>query len=260
MHKNIFITFANKTCMNTDRIVGQAKDFNFFDEIKSKNEDDIPKFIKKHKKFINNNKQGYGFWIWKPKIILDELKKINENDILIYCDAGMYLNINGKKRLLEYLNILKNKNVDILTFSTNDAYKAQYYVKNDAIMNYYPQFNDELNCYCYAGLQIIKKTNKSINLINDWLILCENYHFIDRSPSSQFTDLPHYTGNDCDNGLFNLCLAKYKNINYSIYPDETNIYINNIQAIHVSTNEINWDDDDNLINKPFQCRRMCPRY
>lgn len=253
-----FLTFSNTGFMSCDNIIRQAKEFNIFDELFILNENDIPEYIEKHKDFITNNKPGYGLWIWKPKIIFDTLNKLNENDILVYSDAGMYLNKDGIERFKEYLTKLTD-NKYIITFSTNDSYRAQQYVKNDAIMSYYPEFNNKWSIACYAGIMIIKKNIKSLQLINDWLLLCENYHFIDKSPSIIHKDLPHYVGNDYDNGLFNLCLLKYDDIVEKIYPDEINIYIGNRQAIHI-TNIIE-DEKWNVLNKiPFQCRRMTPKF
>ena len=94
-----FITFANSKFMNTSRIIKQAKESKMFDDIISKNELDIKEFINKHSKFIKNNPRGYGFWIWKPKIILDTILKLTENDILVYADAGVYINKDGKKKI-----------------------------------------------------------------------------------------------------------------------------------------------------------------
>lgn len=259
MKKIIFLTFANTTYMKTDRIINEAKSFNIFDKILSKTEKDIPDFINKHKIFIKRNKPGYGFWIWKPKIILDNLMELNDNDILIYCDAGFHLNNKGIKRLEYYFSTLNNDK-SFCVFSASDRYKAQSFVKNDAIMSYYPQFNNELNTCCYAGIMIIKKNNISINLINDWLKLCENYNFLDKSRSKKYKDLKHYKGNDCDNGLFNLCLSKYKKIVNIIYPDEINIYLNGIQYHHLNINErkkLNWSQLD---DKPFQARRLTPKF
>lgn len=258
-HKLYFLTFANTKYMNTNRIIEQAKNFNVFDEILSLNENNIKEYINKHKEFIENNNIGYGLWIWKPKIILDTLNKINYNDILIYCDAGTYLNSNGIERFNEYLSQLINTNKSLLVFSNNDSYKSQYYVKNDAIMSYYPEFNNKFDIYCYAGVMIIKKNIESINLISEWLSLCENHHFIDRSNSTEYTDFPYYIGNDCDNGLFNLCLSKHNNILIKIYPDEINLYIGDKQVVHtdVDLKTIDWNKLDKI---PFQVRRMTPKF
>ena len=80
--------------MSTNRIIEQAKSFNIFHQIKSLNEFDIEDYYKKHIKFIASNPTGFGLWIWKPKVIYT-LLQIDEDDIMVYCDAGFHLNING---------------------------------------------------------------------------------------------------------------------------------------------------------------------
>jgi hypothetical protein len=255
-----FLTFANTNFMNSNRIVEEARSFNIFNNIIELNETHIPDFINKHIEFINNNPSGYGNFIWKPKIIFDTLLKMNENDILIYCDSGFYLNKNGIERLNFYFDKLNDN--DMVVFSTNDLYKVKYYVKMDAIMNYYPEFNHNNHNNenaCYAGLMILKKTNNVINLISDWLNLCENYNFINIAISINYNEAEYFRGNDKDNGLFNLCLLKYNNF-YKIYPDEINLYDNNGNQLHhtnIDFNTINWE----LLNdKPFHCRRLTPRF
>lgn len=186
---------------------------------------------------------------------------------MVYSDAGIYANVNGIDRLNYYFDKLNSQNVEnkhsIVAFSTSDNYIAQQYVKNDVIMCYYPQFNYEWNVYKYAGLIIFKKNDDTIKFVKDWLKLCENYNFLNRNKSILFNEFHYYIGNDCDNGLFNLCLSKYKNIVFVIEPDEINININGIQIHHVyqydkkKISEINWESLDKI---PFQCRRITPKF
>lgn len=253
MCKIFFLTFCNSGYYTTNIIAKQAESFNLFDNILQFNENNIVEFITKHRKFINNNKYGYGMWIWKPKIIFDVLNGMQDNDILLYCDAGFFLNVEGKERFLDYLKLLDKH--DIITFSAGDKYKAKHYVKNDAIMNYYPDMHNYDDNVVYAGLMIIKKNMKSTLLIKEWLELCENYHYLDRSPSIQYTDKSYYIGNDCDNGLFNLCLSKFK-IDYKINHDEVNIFTKDGLQVQHSNIKIT-NDDWKILNKyPFQNRRL----
>lgn len=260
MQKKYFLTFANSSYMNTERITNQILEFDIFDEILGLNENDISNFCEKHKNFMLKNEPGFGFWIWKPKIILDALEKMNDDDILVYCDAGMYANKNGIDRFKFYLDKLNT--YSMVTFSTSPKYIAQQYVKNDVIMHYYPEFNNEWNVCNYAGLIILKKNKDTLNFTKDWLNLCENYDFIDKSSSKTFKDHSYYKGNDCDNGIFNLCLSKYKNIYFSVNPDEINININGYQLVHATSNindikNANWASFEKI---PFQCRRLTPKF
>jgi hypothetical protein len=232
-----------------ERIKYQAEEFNMFEKIYTLNQNDISDYISKHKNFINENPQGYGLWIWKPKVILYTLDKLNNNDILVYCDTGIFLNKNGLERFNYYVEKLKDEQYSMLNFCLNDKYVAQSYVKKDAIMAYNPEFSKNKDKYCYAGVSMIKKNDKSIALIKDWLELCENYDFLNKNNSIINEEDSGYIGNDCDNGLFNLCLRKH-NISYYVYPDETNIYTND------GDQDYNCLDWSSLDKYPFQYRRI----
>lgn len=254
MSRRVFITFANTNFMKPDRIVQQAREFGVFDEVRAMNEYDILEFVARHKDFIESNPKGYGHYMWKPKIILDALDRLSMGDTLMYCDAGVWLNKNGLKRFNEYLDMLETK--DMVVFSTNDAYKATHYVKNDVVMMYYPELlQGDMNS-CYAGVMLIKKTAASLHLLRDWLVLCETPHFIDSSPSRAHPEHPQFIGQDADNGLFNICLAKH-NIAQVIYPDEVNIYVGDRQYYH---QRFDYKGDwSSLDAYPIQCRRLAPR-
>lgn len=244
-----FITFANTSFMLPTRILEEAMAFRF-NSVQAYTEHDISDFLATHSEFVANNPHGFGLWIWKPKVILDALARVNEGEIVLYCDAGMHLNSRGLPRYYEYVDMLKT--TDILTFSLNDAYKAQYFVKRDAIDAYYPDFAATIDPYCYAGVMLIKKTTASVQLITDWLGLCERYNLLDRSLSS-VPELPCFGANDCDNGLFNLCLAKHR-ISQAVYPDETNVYMEDGTQSH-SRSDDEWEV---LHASPFHCRRLRP--
>ena len=245
-----FITFANTGYMVPTRILDEAKAFGF-DTIRSFTEHDIPEFIEKHNSFIEANPRGYGNWIWKPKIILDALEKVQDDDIVIYCDAGMHLNPRGLPRYHEYLRMLGSQKTSAVVFSTSPFYLAQEYVKMDAVLAYNPAFALRSDVVCYAGIMMLRKTPKSIALIRDWLMLCETYHFLDESVS----DVPEplrFKGNDCDNGLFNLCLHRHS-IHATVPHTETNVYNMEGHQLHMTATD--WSSLDRF---PFQCRRLRP--
>jgi hypothetical protein len=53
---------------------------------------------------------GYGYWYWKPVIIEQSLKKLPAGSILVYLDAGCYLNLKSPKtvaRLEDYIQFAK---------------------------------------------------------------------------------------------------------------------------------------------------------
>ena len=76
-----------------DRLCNECK-------ITGKTEIDLKKdtlFWNQHGDFINKNSKGYGYWIWKSYIIFKYVQEeMNEDDILLYMDAGCTFNKKGK--------------------------------------------------------------------------------------------------------------------------------------------------------------------
>ena len=249
-----FVTFANTSYMSPTRIVEEAKSFGVFHRIRTMTEHEIPAFIRAHRSFIENNTRGYGLYIWKPRVILDTLERLADGDILVYCDAGMKLNTKGLPRFHEYIERLQNPDTHLLVFSTNDSYIPQRYVKQDAVMHYFPEFNDtnRFKRYYYAGVMILKKTEKTMALVRDYLALCETERLLTHSVTGTYPEVPGYQGNDGDNALFNLCLAKHS-IHADVYPDETNLYDSTGTQDYAATD---WSSLDAF---PFQYRRLAPR-
>jgi hypothetical protein len=245
--------------MDTTRISIQAKDLNVFSSIKVYNEYDIPEFINKHAEFIKKESYAFGRFIWKPKVISDALEYIDNGDVLVYSDAGTYINAGGRDRFLEYMTFLDKKPMCI--FSTTNYYKCKYYVKSDAVMTYFPEFRNLDYDSFYAGCSMIKKTNETVQFVKEWLELCENYHFIDTSPSYMFSELSEFQGQDTDSGLFGLCASKHINLIHCISPYEINIYtpvgqqVAHLPCYHHS--RIDWSPLDTF---PFQFRRDTSKF
>ena len=70
-------------------------------------------FISKHK-----NNRGYGYWLWKPLVIIDFAEKNKKLDFVVYLDVGCEFNSNKNsiKTLSNYLN--KAKYNGFVAFST----------------------------------------------------------------------------------------------------------------------------------------------
>ena len=249
-----FVTFANTAFMTPTRILEEAKSFGVFDRIRTMTEHDIPEFIQTHKDFISRNSRGYGLYIWKPKVIFDALETMSDGDILVYCDAGMKLNPKGLPRFREYIERMQQSDAHLLVFSANDLYVPQRFVKQDAVMHYFPEFNntERVKHYYYAGVMMFKKTDQTMNLVRDYLALCETETLLTYSTTGTYPEAPMYQGNDADNAMFNLCLAKHS-IHAEVYPDETNLYDESGVQKYGATD---WSSLDAF---PFHYCRLAPR-
>lgn len=112
-----FITYGNdKFKSSKERIVEEAKEFGEFKSIRKYGPEDLPNdFVRSYKEILLMGRGG-GYWIWRPLIILMALKDIEENDFLVYLDAGCKLNTNGKSRFKEYIRKLKESEYGIMSF------------------------------------------------------------------------------------------------------------------------------------------------
>jgi hypothetical protein len=106
------ITFADgaKSIIEAgNRLIMQATNTNWFDTINLWNLEKIkiadPYWFNQHNGFILNNPRGFGYWIWKSKIIELTLKNSDENDLIVYIDSGCEININGENTFKRYASI-----------------------------------------------------------------------------------------------------------------------------------------------------------
>jgi len=221
--KKYFITFGGPSKRFHDavnRIKKEAEELGIYDKIigyTDKELKDKNKFWRKHGKFIESNPRGYGYWLWKSFITKETLKEMNENDILVYADSGCSLNKNGNKRLLEYFDIVKNSNLGILSFELD--YIEKSYTKMDIFkeMNVFELMDTK---QLVGGIFIIRKCERTVNLVKEWYKLCSNYHLISDEPS-KIPNSPDFIDNRHDQSIFSLLRKKRGT---EILRDETYFY------------------------------------
>jgi hypothetical protein len=215
MGRLIFLTFGAPYYIYSDaikRIIKQAQEFNIFDEIIQENEvkliDKHVDFWNKHGNFIKNNSRGFGYWLWKPYLINETLKKMNEDDILLYCDVGCELNKNGIENFNKLIEIVKIKK--IIGFSAGSCDIS--HTKRD--LSYQYNFNIRLLLvnHLQAGCLLIQKCKFIDMIIDEWYRTCEIYHNIDDS-QSKILNFKNFMDHRHDQSVLNMILKKYKIIN-----------------------------------------------
>lgn len=188
--KNIYLcAFADsRLSVTLDRLKEQANKMGVFKDIYLYNEFDFNDSIKvKFGDILNKDVRGFGFWVWKPFFILQSLMNLEENDILLYVDAGCHLNPKGYYRFLQYVDIVNESNSGILltAFEGNGCLTRNwtkgdlldfYHIRNDKSITDAPQRQ--------ATIIFIRKCDKSVKMIKEWYDICKsNISLIDDSPS-----------------------------------------------------------------------------
>jgi FkbM family methyltransferase len=197
-----FLTFADsRLAHSTERFVDQASALSVFDACHRLDEQDLSwDFRSRHSDILNRETRGFGYWIWKPKVILDAFEDMRDGDSLLYADAGFHLNPNGVSRLKEYVSELHETDDGILLFkyfplpqivslNGNREYmnwRNHQWCKGD-LARHFELADDQafLDDYSVcAGALLLKKSKASMDIVSEWLATMESdYHLIDDSPS-----------------------------------------------------------------------------
>ena len=254
-----FITFANSTYTNPDRILSQARESNFFNSVTRYSEADITELMSRHRiHFFARRKHGFGRFMWKPFVVLKRLQEVPYGDVVIYTDSGTHIDPSGKSKLDSYLQSMESSDKSLGVFETSSKYKAISFVRRVVVESYFPSFYSEpgvsMNTV-YAGLLLARKTPRVEEQMRDWLKLCEQ--FLPRIDlGSKKNEILEFSGQDADNGMLPLVLAKHND--YVLFSgQEVNLYDpDGFQMKQVlgdlEYSMLNWDE---LRESPFTLRR-----
>ena len=223
--KIILVSFAtNDLKRSIKRFETQALKSNFYKKIYIFTPDNLPDQINKK---LNNlikkgKKRGYGYWYWKPLILMELMQRINDSEIIQYLDIGFHINDLQKKKFIEYYDIIEDSkkwllpfqyknmdkiNIEKINFPKREEFK---YTKGD-IFEYFncinikeithsPQFS--------AGNILIKKHEKSLSFLKDWIkVFEEKFEIVDDSPS-RIKNFPGFIENRHDQSIYSILCKK----------------------------------------------------
>ena len=182
--KKYFISFGNKNFKyQLSRICSEAREVDWFDEVIGYTPSKISNFINDHKEFFDNNSRGFGYWIWKPYIVLEQLSKVNDGDYVFYTDAGSRILPHRKDKFNEYLKMLDKQPILIngegTALGAMGGYTQQKFIKLSLLKKFNLENDDKFlnSSHSESGMIAVRKCKESINLIKRWLdlILENNY-------------------------------------------------------------------------------------
>lgn len=205
MSKIYFLSFADSKCLPMlRRIHGEAEDTGWFDYVKTIDEHSFDKwYVKAYRSRFHL--RGFGYWMWKSYVVRQQLAEMQEDDILLYADAGCSLNKQGEQRWMQYLAMVKENPFGLLAFEQESLLEEQW-TKADLLA--YTNGNGGGN-QLFGGIFLMRKTPKTVEMVEQWYDLC-HHHFdlITDSPSS----IPNAVGfqeNRHDQSAFSCLARKY---------------------------------------------------
>ncbi len=177
-----------------------------FDNIVPYGPESIYSYFSWKYKEILEQPRGGGYWLWKPYIILDVLNnKMKDGDLLLYLDSGDIF-FGDMRNLM--INVLRHYDI-MLTIGHN---KQKIYCKRDAfvLMGCDAEIYWE-NMQIEAGMIMLKKTDKTISIINEWIEFCCNPKILTDIPNTCGKDnFPEFIDHRHDQAVLNNLKVKYK--------------------------------------------------
>lgn len=208
--KKYLVSFCDRKYIKTlNRLKFQAHQMGVFDHVCCYDETILDSdFIEKYKYRLQTSPRGFGYWVWKPYVILKTLEKMEENDILVWVDGGCTLNPNGIKRLHEYFDIIQKSPFGILGFQIGVIEKQ--WSKMDLLKELeVDQDENILNSQqVISGAFFLRKCEHTMKIMNKWNEIIQMQHLIDDSPSIA-PNVENFAMHRHDQSVFSILMKKY---------------------------------------------------
>lgn len=208
--KYVAVTFTDEKYKKTrERFVAELASKNIFEEIHSLGVEDIYKeFLKKHQGLIDSNPKMFGYFIWKPYVILKVLQELEDGDILVYGDAGN-TTPGTREQCLAKFDLVKGIKHGTKVIACKEGWNIRW-IKTDLYFRVgWRSIFSAFKFMPAANRIVIEKNNRSVQFVKEWLELCtKDYRNIDYSPS-KLPKLPFFIEHRCDQSVLALLFHKY---------------------------------------------------
>ena len=202
----------------------QAKRFRAFSTVKVFDQTQLDSsFFQRNADLLSPEVRGFGYWLWKPQIVLQRLSELPHESILFYADVGFHINSRGRKRFWKWVAQFEESEEWVLAFQAlpprdfpeHDGRALpdladKVWCKGDAARFFSMGDHPELQTPTIgAGLFAVKNTPPARKFLAQWLAVADqNRNLIDDS-DSVFPNPPGFREHRHDQSLFSLFLKKY---------------------------------------------------
>lgn len=211
--RKIFISFADEEDFTTRYLVEDVRRLGVFDEVRGFAPQDLGDgFWARHGAFLRAQRKGYGYWIWKPWLMRRVLRELQEDDILVYADAGCAVtgNAAAKRAMLSMFERLQHSafgiaartmwHLDFTRACKGDAWRAlgvraselsamRLYMSNKFICRKSPM-----------ALRVLEQCAR--------LLDAQRYELFDDTPSRS-PNLPQFREHRHDQAILSLLLSRH---------------------------------------------------
>jgi hypothetical protein len=155
---------------------------------------------------ILDEPRGMGSWLWKPYIILEAMKGLSDDDIVLYCDSGMEF-IAPPDPLFD----LSSQEQPVVLFG-NGNFTNSLWTKRDCFV--LMDCDSELFWYgphCDASFILMRKSALSMKFTEEWLrFACDKRIISDMPNTTGKKDLREFRDHRHDQSILSLMAQKYR--------------------------------------------------
>lgn len=175
---------------STRRFRRQALLLREFATIRIKDQTELDRdFVVRNFERLKPTVRGFGYWMWKPQVVLERLSELPENAILFYADVGFHINPRGKKRFRAWVTQFEKSSEWLLVFQAtppeifpaHDGRKLPsledaFWCKGDLVDFMGMRDHPELwTPTIGAGLFAVKNTQSARSFLLEWLRFAEQH-------------------------------------------------------------------------------------
>ena len=201
--KSVLVTYANSTYVKSAKALEKRASSIGFSDIRIFGPGDLsPEFISNNRDTLGFPR-GSGYWIWKPAIIETVLNSMEDEQTLLYCDAGVMLR--SKASYFEELS--RDGSIHLWSPQSHKGTNNFWIEKHvwEEIVGEKKIIN---GLHYWAGL-ILGRNNESFRtLVGIWLDLCQKEYLLRPDSFKDYSPSTGLIGHRHDQSILNCLVHK----------------------------------------------------
>lgn len=150
-------------------------------------------------------KRGGGLWSWKPDIILSEMNKSNDGDIIVYCDAGC--SVYPSKEWKKYWKILENHDI----VAQRIFQRTDKWTRKEILDLFNGNGKNWHLCFQFQATIVLKVSPFTRRFVKEWrdLMISNPLLAMDVTPEERVCQHKELIENRHDQAIYSALIYKY---------------------------------------------------
>ena len=211
--KNLYlVSFGDASCKGAKkRLLRQSRKSGYFEKVWVWGEGDLDAdFVARNENRLLAGSRGFGYWLWKPQVVLQALQMIPDGALLLYLDVGCHIVPHCEQGIEKYLRGVGESESDVLCSVM--AHLEKDWAKGDLFDFFGARTNRGVTHtgQRQGGVVLYRKSRRSLSFVREWLSICEDHpDLLDDSPSRS-PNLEGFREHRHDQAIFSVLSKIYR--------------------------------------------------